>query len=289
MSFTSIADLIAISNKNDVLISEVVLESESYQSGKSKDEIMKELSGYIEVMKNALKKGLKGNTRSASGLSGGQAQLIGKLDNPIFRGIYKRVISYGVATAEVNASMGKIVAGPTAGSSGIIPAVILALEKELNTGEEDLCWALLTAGGLGEVIAARATLSGSKGGCQAECGSASAMAAGAAVQLLGGNAEQVGHAFALALKNMLGLVCDPVAGLVEVPCVKRNGFAAAHALTAAGMALAGIESIIPPDEVIEAMDNVGRDLPASLKETSRGGLAVTPTGKRIKKELVQEL
>lgn len=288
MSFSSIEELIKIAEDHDFSISDIVLKMEVQDTGKSETEIMEKMDYNLQIMKEALKKGLEGDTKSASGLTGGQAKLIVNLDNDVYTGVYKNVIAYGVATAEVNACMGKIVAGPTAGSCGIIPAVILALGEKLELTDRKLCKALLTAGGLGEIIADKATLSGSEGGCQAECGSGAAMAAGAAVQLMGGTPDQVGHAFALALKNMLGLVCDPVAGLVEVPCVKRNGFAAAHALTAAGMALAGIRSVIPADEVIEAMSEIGDDLPASLKETSRGGLAVTETGKKIRDDLMQE-
>jgi L-serine dehydratase len=180
--------------------------------------------------------------------------------------------------------MGKIVAGPTGGASGIVPAVLLAVGNSLELKDEDLMRGLFTASGLGMVVSKQATLSGAAGGCQAECGVASGMAAGVVVELCNGDPEQVGHAFALALKNLLGLVCDPVAGLVEVPCVKRNGFAAPHALTAANMALAGIESVIPPDEVIDAMTQIGDLLPGSLKETSLGGLAATETGCRINQE-----
>ena len=189
-----------------------------------------------------------------------------------------------MAVSNVNASMGRIVASPTAGSCGIIPELITIAEK-MNKTDDYIINALFTAGAVGKVIAQNATLAGAEGGCQAECGSAGAMAAAAAVELSGGTPRQAGHAVAIVLKSIMGLVCDPVAGLVEVPCIKRNGMGAVHAILAADMALSGIESVIPPDEVIKAMGEIGRMMPEQLKETALGGLATTPTGKRIRKKL----
>jgi L-serine dehydratase len=191
--------------------------------------------------------------------------------------VVANAVANAIAVSEVNASMGRIVACPTAGSCGIVPGAIFAIRDFLDCNEDILVRALFTAAGIGQVIAEQATVSGAVGGCQAECGTAAAMAAAAVTEMLGGTPEQSSQAMALALKNMLGLVCDPVAGLVEVPCVKRNGFAAVHALVAAHMALAGIKSVIPADEVIAAMYQIGLDIPRSLKETSEGGLAKTPT------------
>jgi L-serine dehydratase len=189
-----------------------------------------------------------------------------------------KAVMIALAVGEANASMGRIVAAPTAGASGTLPAVLFSLAEARGLQRPALAKALVVSGAIGMVIASRATLSGAAGGCQAECGSAGAMAAGAAVELYGGNPEQVGQAVAMTLKNMLGLVCDPVAGLVEVPCVKRNAGATAVAMVAAEMALAGIESVIPVDEVIDAMSAVGSAMSCTLKETAQGGLAVSPTG-----------
>jgi L-serine dehydratase len=198
----------------------------------------------------------------------------------------KKAIAYAIAVGEANAAMGRICAAPTAGSSGVIPGVFFALLEEGILSRADLPRALATAGAIGMVIASRASLSGAEGGCQAECGSAAAMAAGAVTDILGGSPDQTGHAVAICLKNMLGLVCDPVAGLVEVPCVKRNAGAAGQALVAVEMSLSGIESRIPVDEVIDAMDAVGRALPTKLRETAKGGLAVTPTGNKLAQKIL---
>jgi L-serine dehydratase len=188
--------------------------------------------------------------------------------------------------AEVNAGMGKIVAAPTAGSCGVLPAVLLTVAEELNAGEEQLIEALFAASGVGLVIAHQASVSGAQGGCQAEIGSAACMAAVAAVELAGGDPESAAHAGAIALKTLLGLVCDPVAGLVEVPCVKRNVTGAVNALVAADMALAGIKSNIPLDEVIVTMGQIGNSMPCSLKETAQGGLAITPTALKVKERVL---
>jgi len=194
-------------------------------------------------------------------------------------------IAYALAVAEVNASMGRIVAAPTAGSCGVLPGVLFSVGEIRGADDSELVDALFAAGGVGAVIARSSTLAGAAGGCQAECGAAAAMAAAAAVQIAGGAPEQCANGVALAFKGLLGLVCDPVAGLVEVPCIKRNATSVAVALAAADMALAGIRSVIPADEVIQAMGAIGRELPASLRETALGGLAATPTGKRIASEM----
>jgi len=195
-------------------------------------------------------------------------------------------ISKALAVAEINACMGKIVAAPTAGSCGVLPAVLLAVEESRQVSEKELLLALFTAAGLGMILAERASVSGAEGGCQAEIGSAAAMAAAAAVELAGGSPRQTADAAAIAMKSMLGLVCDPVGGLVEVPCVKRNATGATIALAAAEMALAGVKSAIPIDEVIDTMGEIGKQMPCSLKETAQGGLAVTPTGRRIRADFL---
>jgi len=285
MEYSTIGELISQAKTNQTTISEIVINSEIEETGASREKIEEQMLYHLTVMKEAVEKGIKGNIKSTSGLTGGDSSLLLREVNPLVDDLYREVIVYALAIAEVNAGMGKIVAGPTAGASGIIPAVVLVIGKKLKLNDRELIKGLFTAGGLGEVVARKATLSGAAGGCQAECGVASAMAAGAAVELINGNPEMVGHAFALALKNLLGLSCDPVAGLVEIPCVKRNGFGATHALTAATMALAGVESLIPPDEVVEAMYQTGKLLPSSLRETSKAGLAMTPSGCKIKEKL----
>ena len=209
-----------------------------------------------------------GTQRSGSGLVGGD--------------LGGEAIAQAISMAESNACMRRIVAAPTAGSCGVVPAVLLALREKEDYTQHQLLEALYVASGIGAVIAYRAGISGAAGGCQAEIGTASAMAAGALVTLRGGTNEQIGHAVAIALKNLMGLVCDPVAGLVEVPCVKRNVIGAVNAISAADMALAGIESRIPVDEVIDAMGEVGRRMPVEFRETALGGLAATPTGEAVK-------
>lgn len=285
MEYSTIEELINLARENEMTVSEVVIETEIEESEKSRDEVLNRMRKTFQVMKEAVEEGKNKKEKSPSGLSGGDAKRLSEFDDFLGDNIYKKVMTYAVATSEVNASMGKIVAGPTAGSSGIVPAVLLAVGEKLEADDEDIIKALFVASGLGMVVSKKATLAGAAGGCQAECGVGSAMAAGAAVELAGGNPEIVANAFALALKNLLGLVCDPVAGLVEVPCVKRNGFSASHALTAANMALAGVGSVIPPDEVVEAMTQIGNLLPGSLKETAMGGLAATETGLKIAEDL----
>jgi len=285
MEYSTIEELINLASENEMTVSEIVIQSEIEESEKSRDEVLKRMRETFEVMKEAVEEGKNKQEKSPSGLSGGDAHRLSNFDDFLGDNIYKKVMTYAVATSEVNASMGKIVAGPTAGSSGIVPAVLLAVGEKINADDEEIIKALFTASGLGMVVSKKATLAGAAGGCQAECGVGSAMAAGAAVELAGGKPEMVGNAFALALKNLLGLVCDPVAGLVEVPCVKRNGFSASHALTAANMALAEVGSVIPADEVVEAMTQIGNLMPGSLKETAMGGLAATETGLKIAEEL----
>jgi len=249
------------------------------------EELISRMVIALEVMDAAIRHGLSGK-RSSSGLVGGDGQkmlatLKEKPEGYLLGTTVSKAIMMSLAAAESNSCMGRIVAAPTAGSSGVLPGVLFAIGESKNFDRKHLARGLVVAGCVGLVIASRASLSGAEGGCQAECGSAAAMAAGAVVDLCGGTPAQVGDAVAIAMKNMLGLVCDPVAGLVEVPCVKRNAGAAAQALAAAEMALCGISSAIPVDEVIDAMASIGHSMPCTLKETSQGGLAMTPTGKSI--------
>ena len=193
-----------------------------------------------------------------------------------------------LSVGESNACMRKIVAAPTAGACGVLPAVLVPLYQMGRATEEEILQALYTASGIGAVVSFRACIAGASGGCQAEIGTASAMAAGALTSLRGGDPQQIGHAAAMALKNLMGLVCDPVAGLVEVPCVKRNVVGSVNAVSCADMALAGVESRIPVDEVIDCMGEVGRRMPMEMRETALGGLAATPTGKAVKERMEQQ-
>ncbi|MEA4884983.1 MAG: L-serine ammonia-lyase, iron-sulfur-dependent, subunit alpha [Clostridia bacterium] len=283
----SLRELVDEATRLDVTIGSVIREREAAETGISTADVNTKMNLNLEAMREASFRGLAGVV-SRSGLTGGdarksvEARRAGKLigGEPL-----DTAISISLAVAEVNAAMGRIVAAPTAGSCGVLPGVILAVGERIGADNDKLIDALFTAGGVGSVISRNATLAGAEGGCQAECGAASAMAAAAAVQLAGGSPEACANAAAFALKGLLGLVCDPVGGLVEAPCIKRNATAAAVALASADMALAGIVSVIPPDEVIEAMGAVGRMLPESLRETALGGLAATPTGKALARKI----
>lgn len=284
MAWDSIAALLNAALEEDKGIGEIALSSEVEDMGGSANELLARMDDQLRVMQRAIDQGLHESVTSRSGLVGGQAQQLMRYsaDGQALSGdTALRAAIYATATLEVNAAMGRIVAAPTAGSSGILPGVVLAVAEKLGSSRRDMVLALFCAGAVGLVIANTAGISGAEGGCQAEVGTATAMAAAAATQLAGGTPQQVCQAVALALKNVLGLVCDPVAGLVEVPCVKRNTLYAPLALMAADMALAGIVSAIPVDEVIGAMAQIGRSIPAALRETAQGGLAITPTGKKL--------
>jgi L-serine dehydratase len=270
-------------------LSQVALEAECKDQGRSIEDIRQALGRALAVMRHAIEQGEVGNLYSASGLVGGDAAKLrtgpaGPLAGTAFRDILMRAL----AVQEVNAAMGVIVAAPTAGGAGVLPAVLTGLAAARNVDDERVIDALATAGLIGAVIAERASLSGAEGGCQAETGAAAAMAAGAATEMLGGSPTQVGHAVALAQQGTLGLVCDPLGGLVELPCVFRNATGAAIALAAIEMAMAGISFAIPADEVIDTMGEIGRDMDVRYRETAGGGLAATPTGRRLARErLVQ--
>jgi len=251
----------------------------------SQEELFANMQTMLEVMGKSIERGLQGN-KSHSGLTGGAAKEYYETshDNCLLGDLGHTAVAYAMAVGECNAAMGRIVAAPTAGASGVLPGVFFALKKHKHLTDEMLQRGLVVAGTIGLVIAERASLAGATGGCQAECGSAAAMAAGAAVSMLGGSPKQIGDAVAIVFKNVLGLVCDPVAGLVEVPCIKRNGACALQALLATELALAGVGSFIPPDEAIDAMKSVGDALPCSLKETASGGMATVPTALAWAKE-----
>lgn len=290
-NFNTIEELIKIAEKNNISLAQVVINREKDLSEKTESEVRANMKKTLQVMRKSIKKGLTKDLKSMSGLTGGDAKKVEKArkDGKAITGdLFSRVISNTLAVSELNASMGKIVACPTAGSCGILPGSLLTIAAENDCSDQEIIDALFVASGFGIIIAKKASVSGAEGGCQAECGSASSMTAAAITYLLGGSNQQVASAAAIALKNLLGLVCDPVAGLVEVPCIKRNAAGSSNAITAAEMAIAGVESVIPVDEVIVAMKKVGDALPDSLKETSRGGLAVTPTACKIKKELIND-
>lgn len=285
--FKSVKELIEMCEAQDKKIHEIMLEQEMKVTGLSEADVYAHMDKNLQTMENALDEGLAGVT-STTGLTGGDAVLIKeylKTGKSLSGATLLDAVSKAVATNEVNAAMGKICATPTAGSAGVVPGVLFGLKPRLEPTRKDMLNFLLTSGAFGFVVANNASISGAAGGCQAEVGSAAAMAAGATVELAGGSPQQSAEAFAICLKNMLGLVCDPVAGLVEVPCVKRNAAGASNAIVSADMALAGVTSRIPTDEVIEAMYKIGQTMPSALRETGRGGLAGTPTGQRLKQEI----
>ncbi len=273
----SLAGMFAEAERKKLPLTEYLLEYNFSETDMSKEEILAEMKRLLAVMEAAIEHGLTG-VRSQSGLSGGEGvALKNYVEKSLLGAKAMDAVTFAVAAAESNAAMGRIVAAPTAGASGILPGVFFVLKKHYALSEDDLAKGLVVAGSIGTVIAARASLAGALGGCQAECGSAAAMAAGAAVAMLGGSPAQTGTAVAIVFNNVLGLVCDPVGGLVEIPCIKRNGACALQAMLAADMALSGIQSFIPADEAIDAMKSVGDMLPCALRETAEGGFAAAPT------------
>ncbi|HDG7313047.1 TPA: L-serine ammonia-lyase, iron-sulfur-dependent, subunit alpha [Staphylococcus aureus] len=287
--FDSIRETIDYAVENNMSFADIMVKEEMELSGKSRDEVRAQMKQNLDVMRDAVIKGTTGDgVESVTGYTGHDAAKLRDY-NETHHALsgYEMIdaVKGAIATNEVNAAMGIICATPTAGSSGTIPGALFKLEKTHDLTEEQRIDFLFTSALFGRVVANNASVAGATGGCQAEVGSASAMAAAAAVAIFGGSPEASGHAMALAISNLLGLVCDPVAGLVEIPCVMRNAIGSGNALISADLALAGIESRIPVDEVIEAMDKVGRNLPASLRETGLGGLAGTPTGEAIKRKI----
>lgn len=285
--FKSVKELIERCEAENKAIYEVMLEQEMAVTGMTAEEVYTHMDHNLQTMENALEEGLAGVT-SKTGLTGGDAVLMKQYiesGQALAGNLVLDAVSKAVATNEVNAAMGKICATPTAGSAGVVPGVLFSLKNRLQLNRQDMLNFLLTSGAFGFVVANNASISGAAGGCQAEVGSASAMAAAAIVEAVGGTPQQSAEGFAICLKNMLGLVCDPVAGLVEVPCVKRNAAGASNAIVSADMALAGITSRIPTDEVIDAMYKIGQTMPSALRETGRGGLAGTPTGQRLKQQI----
>ena len=291
------ARLVSQSEAKQLPLLDYLLERSAAQLETDQAAILAKMDAMLQVMEEAVAFGMTGVT-SNSGLTGGSAKKLKEYMETIQAGgnrpallgpVAGSAVTYALAAAEANAAMGRIVAAPTAGASGILPGVLMSLKEHCGVSREKLVEGLVIAGVIGEVIASRASIAGATGGCQAECGSGTAMAAGAVVYIFGGNGKQIGDAVSIVFKNMLGLVCDPVAGLVEVPCIKRNAGSVVQSLLAAELALAGVGSFIPADEAIDAMDKVGRALPYGLRETAEGGLAVTPTAKAWTEEYFKKI
>jgi L-serine dehydratase len=282
--YNTAEELLARAKERGMSIGRVVLLHESETGGRSPDELQREMSHRLEIMRSAVDEGRGSTQKSKSGLSGGDARrmadAVEKRKLPL-QYQFARIIEYALAASETNALLGRIVATPTAGSCGVLPGVLLAESERLDAEPEELLEAMFVAAGIGRIIALGATLAGAEAGCAAECGAASAMAAAALSCLYGRDNRVQIDAAALALKNSLGLVCDPVGGYVEVPCIKRNAIFAAVALSAATMAAVGITSVIPFDEVVIALRQVGRAIIPALKEQSEGGLATTETARRL--------
>lgn len=282
MAFHSVESLLKASER--LPLWEAVLEDDLQDRGTQRTDSLRRMTTLWTAMADAVA-GYDPARRSASGLTGGAGALLsGGGEDSLCGPYFRQIIATALKTGECNACMGRIVAAPTAGASGVLPAVLLPYRDRYHVPDDIMVHALYTAAGFGQVIASRASIAGAEGGCQAEVGSASAMAAAALVSLHGGTPVQMANACAMALENLLGLVCDPVAGLVEVPCVNRNVVGAMNAMACAELALSGVTSVIPCDEVIDAMRSVGEALPSSLRETGQGGLAATPTGRRIAAE-----
>ncbi len=288
--YRSLADAIADAEARGLTLSRLALETEAKDQGRPVEEIRDALRRALHVMNGAVARGLQGDLFSSSGLVGGDAaKLRTGPPGPLAGTAFRDVLARALAVQEVNAAMGVIVAAPTAGGAGVLPAVLTGLAAAQGIDEERVVDALACAGLIGAVVAERASLSGAEGGCQAETGAAAGMAAGAATEMLGGTPAQAGHATALAQQGTLGLVCDPLGGLVELPCVFRNATGAAIALAAIEMALAGITFAIPADEVIDTMGEIGRNMDVRYRETAGGGLAATPTGRRLAKERLYDI
>jgi L-serine dehydratase len=287
--YKSLADAIRDAEEQKISLARLALETEAKDQGRTVEDIRAALLRALVVMRSAVGQGMTGDLYSASGLVGGDAaKLRTGPDGPLAGTPFRDILARALAVQEVNAAMGVIVAAPTAGGAGVLPAVLTGLAAARKIGDAEVVSALAVAGLIGAVIAERASLSGAEGGCQAETGSAAAMAAGAATEMLGGTPSQVGHATALAMQGTLGLVCDPLGGLVELPCVFRNATGSAIALAGIELAMAGVEFKIPVDEVIDVMGQIGKEMDVRYRETAGGGLAATPTGRRLAKErLVQ--
>lgn len=287
MSFSTLAEITALAEREQKPFWQVVQEDDCRERDVTAEASFETMRGMYRAMAEA-DRDYDRNLRSPSGMAGGDGERLRcyhAAGHGLVGDYLAGVMEKAVKMAESNACMRRIVAAPTAGSCGVIPAVLLSYDRVRQADETEMVQALFVAAGIGAVIASSASISGAEGGCQAEIGAASAMAAGALAFLEGGGSEEITHAAALAMKSLLGLICDPVAGLVEVPCIKRNASGAVNAVTASQMAMAGIRSAVTPDEVIDSMRRIGKLLPACLRETSQDGLAVTPSAQRIVKTL----
>ena len=281
--YDTIEDIVRLADRESISFSEVVLRAEIESTDATKEEVLDEIRRRIQIFKESVHDGIEDTRKSKSGMSGGQAKQLDERKPVFLSDLTYRALRYAISVNEANAKMFRIVACPTAGACGILPGVMQAVGEVYNCDDNAYINGFLAAAGVGNVVTNQACVAGAVGGCQAEVGTAAAMAAACAVAMMGGTTEEVVTAMTLCMKNVLGLVCDPVAGLVEVPCVKRNGIYAA-----AEMALAGLRSRIPADEVIGAMDSIGRALPEALRETSEGGLARTKTGMEITNRLAHQ-
>lgn len=279
MNFIDSKELLELCHGHNLSIAEVMIEREMELFHCTKEEVLKRMTRAYEIMKHAVSRALKEDLVSMGGLIGGESKRLfhHAKEQSVCGEMMSKAISYAVGVLEVNSSMGLIVAAPTAGSSGVLPGVFLAMQERFELSDEDMIKALFNAGAIGYLITRNATVSGAEGGCQAEVGAASAMAAAAVCEMMGGSPETSLDAAATALTNILGLVCDPIAGLVEAPCQKRNAMGVSNALISAEMALCGIKHIVPFDETVEAMYHVGKSMPVELRETALGGVASTPT------------
>lgn len=288
-NITTFSDLLLLCGQEKKAIFELSQERECFLKDSDTEKVRIKVKKSLDAMKDAIKVGLKSNEKSISKQCGDDCEKLLKrfsVRKSLLGGLFEKITTYALATIEENLRMGKIVACPTAGSCAIVPSVLVAISEELNLTEDEQINALITAGTIGSIVQNKVALAGAVAGCQAECGVAAAMAAGSLVQILGGTTKQIVHAVALALKNILGLTCDPVAGLVEIPCVKRNVFLAIHAVTAAELALSGVESKIPADEVVDALTQTGQLMSPMLKESSQAGLAKTKTALKIEKKVL---
>ncbi len=288
LKYESIDELVTEAEKRNLKISGIVLEDQAVFMEKTSIEIYEKMELSFQVMKDSVRTGLAKDLKSTSGLTGGEGYLMNeyaKKGDAYCGSFMSGAMARALAVAGCNAGMGRIVAAPTAGSCGILPGCIVSLHEEKGYDEKDIIMSMFTAAAFGMVIANRASIAGAKGGCQAECGSAAAMTAAALVELKGGTPRQCADACAIAISSQMGLVCDPVAGLVEIPCIKRNASGLMLAFSSADIVLAGIEAKIPADECLDAMKEVGDALPSSLKETAGGGLAATPTGQKLRQKI----
>jgi L-serine dehydratase len=277
----SIESLLREADETGRPLPQVVLDAETAESGATEEEVRARIARTLSVMRAAIEEGLRGEVRSHSGLTGGRARRLWENGPRLLGPRVTEILARAIGTLEVNAAMGLIVAAPTAGAAGVLPAVLISMDEFAHVGEARLVDAMLVAGGVGGVVAHRASLAGAEGGCQAETGTAAAMGAAAVVWLQGGTHEQVATSVALTLQGMLGLICDPIGGLVEIPCIYRNASAAMQAIAGAEMALAGLDFPVTADEVIDVMGEVGRRMPAAYRETALGGLAATPSARRL--------